>query len=118
MDQNRGISAARNLGIKAASGKYIGFLDADDIWCQTKAARHVALMDADPSIAITYSGVLFRGNSTGSLIPPNPEPSLSDMVRANQMFISTVIVKSECFSIAGLFNEQLHACEDWEMWCV
>src|SRR3954449_4406587 len=39
--QNRGMSAARNLGIRHAGGEYIGFLDADDVWLPQKLQEQV-----------------------------------------------------------------------------
>jgi len=52
--RNHGMSAARNLGIAAASGKYIGFLDADDEWLPNKLFEQVALLEADPALGMIY----------------------------------------------------------------
>lgn len=54
--RNRGLAGARNSGIAAARGKYIGFCDADDLWMPEKLARHVAHLDSDPSVGISFSG--------------------------------------------------------------
>jgi glycosyltransferase involved in cell wall biosynthesis len=51
---NRGMSASRNLGISQASGKYLGFLDADDIWQPRKLAEQVAMFQAHPEAAMVY----------------------------------------------------------------
>jgi glycosyltransferase involved in cell wall biosynthesis len=53
--QNRGISATRNLGIEHASGEYIAFLDADDLWLPEKLAKQVAILDAHPEVAMVYN---------------------------------------------------------------
>ena len=53
---NRGLPGARNSGIDAARGDIIGFCDADDLWRPTKLAAHVAHLDADPQVGLSYSG--------------------------------------------------------------
>jgi glycosyltransferase involved in cell wall biosynthesis len=50
-----GPSVSRNTALAAARGRYVGFLDADDLWEPTKAAKHVAVMDANPALDVTYS---------------------------------------------------------------
>ncbi|MDP2620681.1 MAG: glycosyltransferase [Hyphomicrobiales bacterium] len=49
---NRGISASRNLGVGAASGEYIAFIDADDVWLPRKLSEQVVLMDEHPELGI------------------------------------------------------------------
>lgn len=55
--QNRGMSASRNLGIQRSHGKYIAFLDADDVWLPTTLAEQVALLEAHPEAAMVYGPV-------------------------------------------------------------
>ena len=51
---NRGMSASRNLGIRHANGKYIGFLDADDVWLPHKLKRQVEILDTHPKVGMVY----------------------------------------------------------------
>ena len=51
---NRGMSAMRNLGISQAQGKYIAFLDADDVWLPGKLERRVAILESQPETAMIY----------------------------------------------------------------
>ncbi|WP_172293325.1 glycosyltransferase family 2 protein [Pseudoruegeria sp. HB172150] len=53
---NRGLAGARNGGIAAARGEYIGFCDADDLWRPTKLAAHIAHLEANPHVGLSYSG--------------------------------------------------------------
>lgn len=53
---NRGLAGARNTGIAAAKGEYIGFCDADDLWTPGKLAAHVTHLDRRPDIGLSFSG--------------------------------------------------------------
>ena len=53
---NRGLAGARNTGIEAARGKYIGFCDSDDLWRPGKLAAHIAHFEANPQVGLSYSG--------------------------------------------------------------
>jgi len=52
--ENRGMSESRNLGIRNANGKYIAFLDADDVWRPEKLERQVPILESQPSVAMVY----------------------------------------------------------------
>jgi glycosyltransferase involved in cell wall biosynthesis len=54
--RNRGLAGARNTGIAAAHGEFIGFCDADDLWLPEKLARHVAHLQSAPNVGVSYSG--------------------------------------------------------------
>lgn len=53
---NRGLAGARNSGIAQARGEYIGFCDADDLWRPTKLAAHVAHLNSNPVVGLSFSG--------------------------------------------------------------
>ena len=52
---NRGLAGARNGGIAAARGRYVGFLDGDDLWAPGKLAAHVAHLEARPQVGVSFS---------------------------------------------------------------
>ncbi len=52
--ENRGISASRNLGIRAAKGDLIAFLDSDDVWLPGKLARQIVILESNPEAAMTF----------------------------------------------------------------
>ena len=54
---NRGMSATRNLGIAAAQGRYIAFIDADDVWISNKLEEQLAIMDAHPRVGMVCGAV-------------------------------------------------------------
>jgi len=53
---NRGLAGAHNTGIAYARGRYIGFCDADDLWVPEKLERHIAHLDANPDVGISFAG--------------------------------------------------------------
>lgn len=56
--ENRGMSASRNLGLEAAHGALVAFLDGDDVWVPQKLAEQVAIMDAQPRAELVYGRTL------------------------------------------------------------
>jgi glycosyltransferase involved in cell wall biosynthesis len=56
--QNRGMSATRNLGICNAKGKYVAFLDADDIWLPNKLQQQVSILESHPEVGMVYGRTL------------------------------------------------------------
>ena len=73
--QNRGMSASRNLGIRHAGGKYVAFLDADDLWLPEKLAQQVAILNSEAEAAMLYGRTQYWYSWTG-----NPEDSQRDYV--------------------------------------
>lgn len=64
---NRGLAGARNTGIREARGRFLAFLDADDLWQPDKLARHVAHLEDNPGIGVSYSQSLFIDDYCASL---------------------------------------------------
>ena len=56
--ENQGMSASRNLGLRHARGRYVGFIDADDVWLPGKLAEQCAILDGRPDCGIVYGRTL------------------------------------------------------------
>lgn len=120
-----GAPRARNAGIAASTGTYVGFLDGDDIWEPTKAARHVRAMEEWPRLDLTYSWYRIidsnglptgRSNTTPERVLPEGA-SFEGLVIENFCGnTSTVVCRREALRKAGAFDESLTAIEDLDMW--
>jgi glycosyltransferase involved in cell wall biosynthesis len=124
---NGGLSNARNTGITHSQSAYIALLDADDLWLADKLSLQYALFQnsRDPTLGLVYCGYQLI-DETGEILPDSQgiiAPRLRGNVHQALLkgnFISgsgsSVLIKRSVFDAVGLFNEQLPACEDWEMW--
>jgi glycosyltransferase involved in cell wall biosynthesis len=120
--RNAGLGEARNTGIMHARGKYIGFLDGDDVWHANKAERHLALLEADATISLSYSHSEYMtetGIPTGRfMLADCDEPTVVDMIHRNHIGNgSAAILRRCCFEKTGLFHKECWGYEDYEMWC-
>jgi glycosyltransferase involved in cell wall biosynthesis len=119
--QNRGPSAARNLGVSNSSGEYVGFLDADDLWRPEFLERTIAVLDKDADSVLAYTD-LELADSTGEvmgtrLIGARGVPSLNDMLeRLWPILPSSVLMRRDAFGRAGGFPEALTSFEDVYFW--
>jgi len=116
---NRGISDARNIGIRSSKGDYIGFLDDDDEWLPNKLEMQVDLLDRLPEdYGVVYSGCRTEqdGKIVGEYYPAYQGDVYYQMLRQGFIGTSTILIKRSCFRVAGFFDEELPSCEDWDMW--
>ena len=118
---NKGPSAARNNGIRNAKGDLIAFLDSDDIWHPEKLEKQVAVFVENPSVGLIATGYVdidTRYEPIKSIVLTSNEINCAKRKELYKNFFATssVMVQKTCFYKAGLFNEELHFAEDWEMW--
>jgi GT2 family glycosyltransferase len=119
--ENRGLAASRNRGVRHGRGEFVAFIDADDLWAPDKLARQVEAMRRDPAVAVVYSWSdciderdEFLDSGTRIFAAGRVyEKLLAGNFMANG---STALVRTSAFASAGLFDEQLAAAEDWDMW--
>jgi glycosyltransferase involved in cell wall biosynthesis len=129
--ENRGLAAARNRGLAESSAPYIQFLDADDRLAPSKLATHAGFLDTHPDADIVYGlATYFRTEEPervlyslhGHLSRPlmqrvsGNREALEKLEEFNIFVAVAPLIRRRAFDVAGPFNEDVRACEDWDQW--
>ncbi|MDP9022181.1 MAG: glycosyltransferase [Actinomycetota bacterium] len=116
----RGPNAARNRGGFDARGEWVAFIDDDDLWAPDKLARQLRAAD-EAGRGWVYAGSV-NVNEQLDVIhgvpPPSPAQVMAELPRHNAIpaSASNVIMRRSAFVAYSGFNENLRACEEWDLW--
>ncbi len=105
--ENRGLPAARNTGIKASSGELLAFLDSDDKFHPDKLQTQVAFLKENPDVGLTYNSK-FLVDSAGNCLSLRRSPAtvtLADLVLGYPFAPSDVVIRREWAFRVSLFDE-------------
>ena len=120
LDENGGVSRARNRGVRSSLGTWIAFLDSDDQWHRDKLREQVSWIHQNPSFKIVQSKEIWIRNGKKVNPPATHIKFQGDLFRASlercMITPSSVMLTRELFEESGGFNESLPACEDYDLW--
>jgi GT2 family glycosyltransferase len=120
--ENRGLSGARNSGIRAARAPFIALLDGDDLWEPQFLEAMLAELQRDPTLDVLYSDALYFGDTPEAgrtymeLHPSSGEVTVEAILTQRCNVISCIVARREIMLRAGLFDESLRSSEDFDMW--
>jgi glycosyltransferase involved in cell wall biosynthesis len=120
LGSNRGVSAARNAGIRESTAPFLAFLDSDDFWLPEKLSAQVDFFRRNPGVRICQTQEVWLRH--GRRINPGKrhrKPSGDIFLPSLRMCLvspSAVMIHRSLLDETGLFDETLPACEDYDLW--
>lgn len=116
LNENSGSAVARNKAIEVARGRYIAFLDSDDLWLPQKLEKQIAFMQNNGH-AITYAGyerIDERGESLGQTVKPPLKITYNDMLKKSHIGCLTAVYDTK--KLGKVMMPLIRKRQDYGLW--
>jgi glycosyltransferase involved in cell wall biosynthesis len=117
--ENAGVDAARNNGIRAAAGTFIGLLDADDMWHPRRVERQLQYIAEHPDIAVIGADTIIDMSNGWPALPDKTVArtvSIEQLVIMSRFAPSSALIRKDCFDAVGFFRSKISGAADRDMW--
>ena len=128
-----GVSKARNLGLQHARGRFIAFLDADDVWFPGKLTAQVRYLESHPHVWVVFGGfckwvaapdgvfpaAASLAKDCSGIVDASPERSgwlYTRLLGGLLVGMNTAVIRREVYESIGGFNESMRQGEDYDFW--
>lgn len=118
--ENKGVSAARNLGAEYATQEWLAFLDSDDQWLPSKLEKQFSLHLADASLSISHTAEIWINNGVRVNQRKHHAPAqgfcFERCLEICCISASAALIKKKLYVSEGGFDFSLPVCEDYDLW--
>ena len=120
VDRNQGVAGARNIGIQVSTGRYIAFLDDDDLRLPGSLDIQIEALEAHPEAGFACGAMIMAGQDyhpNGEVVRPGKSGDVFwELLELDfPVMPLCVVIRKECFLRAGLLNRRVSGIDDWDI---